>query len=544
MKELDEIRDKFFIDYQTNKYQKLLDYLEIGLKDVLENSGNGPTYPTRNRKTINEIIKETEIPKKTGEPKDILENIHTYFDGCQKAGHHKMYKNVLPQANIIGLITTLLGNLYMPNGVTGEDAGRVLDAELECSSALSELAGYDKEKTAGIFTFGGTGTNLYAIKLGLLKSSPEHIKNGKIENNIVIGSVSSHYCHEVACTWLGIGEENFIKISSNQDQTTNISELKIKTEKYIKEGKRIACIMLSGGTTSNMGIDDVKEVFEFRNDMVEKYKLDYIPHIHFDSVIGWAYLCFKYYDIEKNKYQFSKDTISQIKKILSRIENIKYADSFGVDFHKTGYVNYISSMIIIKNRKDIELLKKRKEKTTPLFHDDLAYNPGIYTLETTRSAANILATWISFKSIGIEGYQLLLGNAMEVGNYFRSLFEGKIKKGIYIINRDYYGPDIFLGYTEDKKENRYNELINNELKLKNNNKSTSEFAKWLIKNRAEGKNAYTVSKSSAAIYNKNGTPVIGIRIYPLSPYITKEDMNELYEMIMEDVESFGRETKK
>ena len=539
MIDISEFRKKFFIDYNTNQYDELIKLLKIGLDDIFSHAGKGPTYPTTNKLLLTEIINGTEVPIETKEPSEVMNELHHSFSGCQKAGHNKMYKNVLPEANIVGLVTTLLGNLYMPNGVTGEDAGSVINAELECASAVSRLAGYNPEESAGIFTFGGTGTNLYAMKLGLLKSTPEHVKEGRIQNTVVIGSAAAHYCHEVVCTWLGIGSDNFIQVKSNEDQTTNMDELKEKFEAALKSGKRIAAIMLSGGTTSNMGIDNVKDVYDFREKMIKKYNLDYIPHIHLDSVIGWAYLCFKYYDLEKNKFEFSETTCKQISKVLEKIETIKYADSFGVDFHKTGYVNYISSMIVIKNRKDIDALKKKKEKTTPLFHDDLAYNPGVFTLETTRSSANVLGTWISFKSIGIEGYQLLLGNAMEVGNYFRGLFNNEIKNGMYIINADYYGPDIFLGCTSNLNVS-YDELINNDKLVDENNKYTAEFAKWLIKERAEGDNGYTISKSSAAIYNKNGKAIIGIRIYPLSPYITEQDMKELCERMMKDKDEFDR----
>lgn len=538
MDDIESLRKKFFIDLNQNNYEELIRLLKIGLDSVFNNSGEGPTYPQFKKITLNQMINDTNLPMKVIEPEETLKEIYKYFGGCQKAGHARMYKNVLPEANILGLITTLLGNLYMPNGVTGEDAGNILNSEIECSSAISQMAGYDSSVSAGIFTFGGTGTNLYAIKLGLLKCNPDHSKNGNINNTVVIGSQAAHYCHEVACNWLGIGEENFIKAKSNQDQTTDLKDLEEKFEEALKNDKRVATIMLSGGTTSNMGIDNVKEVYDFREKMIKKHKLNYVPHIHFDSVIGWAYLSFKYYDLETNKFNFSKETCLQIKKILRKLETIKYADSFGVDFHKTGYVNYIASMIVIKNRKDLDTLKKRKEKTTPLFHDDLAYNPGIYTLETSRSAANILASWLSFKSLGIEGYQLLLGNAMEVGNYFRKLFDSNIKNGLYVINSDYYGPDIFLGCT--KKNDEYEKLINEEKNVEENNKYTSEFAKWLIKNRAEGNEGYTVSKSSAAIYNKSGKAIIGIRIYPLSPYITTNDMKILYERIIRDKDEFDK----
>lgn len=542
MENIENLRKKFFIDYNINNYEELMRLLKIGLDSVFDNSGKGPTYTQSNKVALNQMINRTELPMKVIEPEETLKQIYKYFGGCQKAGHNRMYKNVLPEANMVGLITILLGNLYMPNGVTGEDAGNVLNSELECSSAISQMAGYDPNLSAGIFTFGGTGTNLYAIKLGLLKCNSDHSSKGNIENTVVIGSQAAHYCHEVACNWLGIGEENFIKAKSKQDQTTDLKDLEEKFENALKEDKKIATIMLSGGTTSNMGIDNVKEVYDFREKMIKKYKLNYVPHIHFDSVIGWAYLCFKYYELNENKYNFSKETCSQIKRILDKLETIKYADSFGVDFHKTGYVNYIASMIVIKNRNDLDALKKRKEKTTPLFHDDIAYNPGIYTLETSRAAANILASWLSLKSLGIEGYQLLLGNAMEVGNYFRKLFDNNIKNGIYVINSDYYGPDIFLGCT--KKNNEYEKLINEEEIVEENNKYTSEFAKWLIKNRAEGNDGYTVSKSSAAIYNNSGKAIIGIRIYPLSPYITTSDMKILYERIIKDKEEFDRERKQ
>ena len=145
---------------------------------------------------------------------------------------------------------------------------------------------------------------------------------------------------------------------------------------------------------------------------------------------------------------------------MKKLVSIHYADSFGVDFHKTGYVNYVSSMFMVKDRQDLDLLKKKKEKTTPLFHDDLAYNPGFYTLETSRSAASMLATWLSFLAIGKNGYRALLGHALEMGNSFRRLFGNEINKGLYIINKDYYGPDIFIGCTFNNID--YDKLINDD----------------------------------------------------------------------------------
>jgi len=530
MKYLEEVKNKYFLNYEDNDFEKINELLISGLESVFAHAGKGPVYPITEKANINELINNSKVNENISDPKEIIKEIPKNLEGCQKAGHHSLYRNVLPQPNILGLVTNLIASIYMPNGVTGEDAGNAVNSELLCVGALSELANYDKAKAAGLFTFGGTGTNMYAVKIGLTKANCASGQKGNIVDTVVLGSGAAHYCHEVVTNWLGIGEDNFIKINTNLDQTTKIEELKNKFEEVVKNGKKVACIMLSGGTTSNMGIDDVKEIYDFREYIVKKYKLSYKPHIHFDSVIGWAYLMFRDYDIEKNELDFSQETCKQLQKILKKLVSIHYADSFGVDFHKTGYVNYVSSMFMVKDRQDLDLLKKKKEKTTPLFHDDLAYNPGFYTLETSRSAASMLATWLSFLAIGKNGYRALLGHALEMGNSFRRLFGNEINKGLYIINKDYYGPDIFIGCTFNNID--YDKLINDDEILEKNNKLTGNFAKWLMENKSSGDKGYTISKSSAAIYNKNGKAVVGIRVYPLNPYITEKDIENLVEEIL------------
>lgn len=65
-------------------------------------------------------------------------------------------------------------------------------------------------------------------------------------------------------------------------------------------------------------------------------------------------------------------------------------------------------MIIVRDKADLLRLRRNGDMMTPLFHDDAAYNPGQLTLETSRSSANILATWMSLRSMGSDGYRALL----------------------------------------------------------------------------------------------------------------------------------------
>jgi Glutamate decarboxylase and related PLP-dependent proteins len=225
-----------------------------------------------------------------------------------------MVKNVTPAPAFIHLATNLAVSLYMSNGVSGEYSGEILNAEIACAGAISKLAGLDPEKSAGVFTFGGTGTNLYALKIGLCKALPEHRAEGPNGKAVIIGSRSAHYCNQIGANWLGIGENNYVQVDSNLDQTTKLDQLEEKCREAIKGGKRIACISAVAGTTSNMGIDDIEAIFEMRERLVGEFNLPYKPHIHADAVLGWAYLNFIDYDFDRNPLGFGDRAIERLKK--------------------------------------------------------------------------------------------------------------------------------------------------------------------------------------------------------------------------------------
>jgi hypothetical protein len=54
-----------------------------------------------------------------------------------------------------------------------------------------------------MFTFGGTGTTLYGMKLGLEKSLPGFMEHGIREDAVVFASDSSHYCRYNIAGWWG-----------------------------------------------------------------------------------------------------------------------------------------------------------------------------------------------------------------------------------------------------------------------------------------------------------------------------------------------------
>jgi len=159
---------------------------------------------------------------------------------------------------------------------------------------------------------------MYAIKLGLQKAAPDHQLYGVPDDVYIITSLAGHYCHLTAAIWLGIGSERCLKAKTNEDQTTDLKDLESKCRNILKMGAKLATIIASGGTTSNCAIDDIEQIVHLRDTLVKEYSLNYVPHVHVDGVIGWAFLNFKSYDVDTNPLCFSNDTLSQIRHLVLR----------------------------------------------------------------------------------------------------------------------------------------------------------------------------------------------------------------------------------
>ena len=55
----------------------------------------------------------------------------------------------------------------LPVENSSEYSRRVALAEVEVVATVADLVGYDPAQAGGVFTFGGTGTSMYGVKIGL-----------------------------------------------------------------------------------------------------------------------------------------------------------------------------------------------------------------------------------------------------------------------------------------------------------------------------------------------------------------------------------------
>lgn len=515
-------------DYFVTKVSKSLNMLD-GMKSEKPYLGN--------RQPLDfDKAKHKRIPDKMGTLDECIENLSKYMHGIIIWGHPHTQENVVPPSSIPSIIGHIFASVYNPNIISDEYSYGLSLAEIETAAMMSELGGYDSNLSTGFSTFGGTGTIFYGIKIGLEKACPGTFHGGLKESPVVVASHASHYAKLSALAWTGIGLDNFVAVPSDGDNSMDLLEYERTLRGLIEQGRKIACIIATMGTTDAFGIDNIEYIAKMRDKLVEEYQLPYKPHIHADAVIGWAWLFFKDYDFEANPMGFSQRTLRSLWDTVVNISSINHADSFGVDFHKSGYGPYVSSMVLIKNREDLNLIT-RDAASMPYLFQFGNYHPGVFTMETSRSGGSVLTAVANLLTLGVEGYRTIIGHIVAMAEILREKVESS--HNACLVNNYNYGPvTLFRVYPEGvNAAMEYREEISNpeyEEKLrKYNDYNRRVFAK-LQEYMEEGR-GFALSLTERARDTVYGKPVLALKSFVMSPFVDEQTMSELISIIDEAV---------
>ena len=472
----------------------------------------------------------------------VTDELIAYCQGLTIPGHPRTHHNVIPPASIPAVIGNILTSLYNPNLVWDEYSHRIALAEVEVMSILADLVGYNPERSGGLFTFGGTGATLYAMKVGLEKAVPEAISNGLREDVVIVGSEASHYCRYNIAGWLGLGTKNLLTTGIDVRNSMKISELRAKLTATLKDGIKIAGIIVTMGTTDAFGIDAIAEVVTMRDELVAEFKLPYKIHIHADAVIGWAWSVFNDYDFTSNPLEFRPGTIRMLAGAQRYLKALHLADSIGVDFHKSGFTPYTSSAVLFKNRDDLQLLSRSQEQM-PYLYQFGNYRPGMYTLESSRSGSGVLAALANLKMFGKQGFQALIGHLVEMTQLMRE-YLGSLGT-VAILNRDNVGPvTVFRVYPDSSGvlrllEDEINDSSSRDELLSNNEYNRKIFG-WLHDEAMAGRGGGVLSLTDCYQLSSYGEAILGLKSFIMSPFIEEDAVDLMVKKISEAQHSLRR----
>ena len=518
----DPIRDAYFVQS-----------ISQGLNCIDKLKTKKPYLGERVTLNYNEARSKT-LSEKMCTLEETITNVADYMQGIVIWGHPHLHENVIPPTTIPSIVGQLFGSIYNPNIIWDEYSHKVSQAEVEVSSMCASLIGYDQKACAGVFTFGGTGTVLYGVKLGIEKASPGTFHQGVREKLITISSDAGHYAKLSACGWLGLGTDSIVSIPTDSDNSMDLLSLESTLSKLIKSGEKIACIIATMGTTDSFGIDNLEYIVRLRDYLVDEYKLSYKPHIHADAVIGWAWAVFNDYDFEGNPMEFSNRTLRSLWDTCINIRTLHMADSIGVDFHKTGYCPYVSSLFLCKDRENLNLITRNLELMPYMFQFG-NYHPGVFTLETSRSGGAVLSALANFKLLGKEGYRTILGHIVSMAEMLRS----KLEETPYAcpLNTYNYGPVTLFRLYPDGMDasSTYNmEIRNPDLadQLEVHNEYNRRVFDELHKQMESGE-GMALSLTDCYRNTSYGKPILALKSFVMSPFVDEKAMNYLMDCIKE-----------
>ena len=474
------------------------------------------------------------LPDAMSSVEEVTGDLVGYLRGMTIFGHPRTQQNVIPPPTIPSLIGVLLASLHNPNIAWDEYSRLVALAEVEVVAMTSRLIGYDPEESSGMFTFGGTGTTLYGVKLGLEKACSETIRKGVPENAVVYVSDAGHYCAANVVGWLGIGTNNLITIPTTGENEIDLAQLEQQARTALEDGKKIAAIIATLGTTDSFGLDDLESIVALRDTLVDEFQLGYKPHIHADAVIGWAWSVFNDYDVEKNPLGFRPRTIRALAGACRRIQHLSTADSVGIDFHKTGFAPYISSLVLIKNRADLELVTRHPEQMPYLYHFG-DHRPGMFTLETSRAGTGVLAALANFRLFGEQGLRVILGHIVEMTQLLREHLGGH--EGTTVLNRENFGTvtlfraypigvDTFLIKRQEFEDAAYRDSL-----LSHNDYNRKIFQ--YVHSEAMAGRGVVISTTDCYRRTNYGEPIVALKSFILSPFVDEDDVKSVVSKVLE-----------
>ncbi len=462
----------------------------------------------------------------------VSDELVEHLSGLFISGHPRAQVNVVPAPTIPSIIGGMLPSIYNPNLCSDESGRSVSVAEVEVTAMAADLVGYPAEQSGGVFTFGGTGTLLYGAKIGLEKACPGAGQSGLREPATIICSDRAHYACSTVANWLGLGEQNVVHVPTTPENEIRTCLFETMLRDVLKEGRKVAAIVATMGTTDAFGLDDLSTMIEIRDRLRDEFDLDYTPHIHADAVIGWAWSVFNDYDFTTNPLGFDPRTVRALAGTARRIRHLGQSDSLGIDFHKTGFAPYVSSLFLLQKSSDLQLIS-RDQSATPYLFQSGHHHPGKYTLETTRGGSGPMSALANLLLFGKDGLRSLLGHLVTMAVELSAHLKGHA--ATVVLNQDNFGPvTLFRVYPDGvdtfavPKREQTDAAYRSQLQAHNAyNRRVFE----LIRDEALQGRGVVISLTDCYRLSDYGEPIVALKSYIMSPFSEADNVQAVLDSI-------------
>ncbi|MDQ0874906.1 L-2,4-diaminobutyrate decarboxylase [Paenibacillus sp. V4I3] len=513
---------------------RLIEQLVTGVDDLKNPDGvNLKGEKNRTGTFYNNLIRNSSIPNGSVP----LEEVNTeLLKLLHDHPYHTKYflTNILPMASIPGIMGMIAAFLVNGNNLWDVYGPAGAETEIRVISMMSKLIGYDALKSGGYTTWGGQGAVFSGLRIAIAKFVPDALQKGVPDNLYAFCSEAAHYSLFKSMEASGIGSDRLIRVRTNTDSSMDVEDLQHKMEEVIARGGIPMYIVATTGTTDAMGIDDLEQIYAVSDKSAVRHGLRR-PHIHADSALGAFFAFFNDYDFAANPLELKKDVAQALISIQSKMKHLHLADSLCFDFQKLGQTPYLTSLFLVKDAADLRLMDLHPDETPYVGHRGYGQYHSGYTLECSRMASSI-SIYSALLAFGIQGYQQLLAQFVEVNLAFREALRQEIPQA-EIVNNDNPGIiTLFRIYPEGSPQ--FQEEVSGKCTLKEierNNKFNERLFEMLGNHR--DRIFFGDTKKHLLVQTKDDSSIAlyATKIFVISPYTETKHVHEIIQYLKETV---------
>ena len=317
-----------------------------------------------------------------------------------------------------------LAHLHCPTMVTSQIAEVLINAtnqsmdswdqspagslmEVQLIDWLRQKVGYGAGH-AGVFTSGGTQSNLMGV---LLARDACIAKNWKDENGNpwsvqrdgvpadamrkvkVICSENAHFSVQKNMAMMGMGFQSVVTVPVDANARMDMAALEKTMAQLQAEGKIVACVVATAGTTDAGAIDPLHQVREISN--------KYGAWMHIDAAWGGALILSNHH----------RDMLA----------GIELSDSITLDFHKHYFQTISCGAFLLKDEANYRFMHYEAEYLNSAYDEEHGVpNLVSKSLQTTRRF-DALKLWMTIEALGEELYGSMIDHGVtltrEVADY-------------------------------------------------------------------------------------------------------------------------------
>lgn len=487
----------------------------------------------------NNVVDQAQLPQTSSSLEETVNSLLPLLNG-QRLINGSYVANATPLPTTSSIVGHLLMTLLNGNNVWDVECIASATAEVQVTSMLSKLVGYDAELSGGYTTWGGQGAVFNSLRLAIARTFPKANAEGIPNNAYCFCSEIAHYSLYKSMQATGLGTNNLIKIKTNVNNEMDINDLKDKMKNVIDNGGIPIYVLATMGSTDAFSVDDIKGVKHVCTELEQKHDLSPI-FIHADSAMGCMFSFLNDYDLDENKFDAPKHLLPIIRKYQEKFEGMYLADSMVFDFHKLGQTPYATSLFMVKNKLDFKYVDLEPDETPYIGNRAFGSYHTSYTLECSRAgtALPILAT---INHLGVEGYQRILIHYLAV-NY---AFSEQLRKAFpnVAITNDVSPMTTFRFYQEgvDGQKEWQKERIGQYSKAEMDKVNSYNSALYEYMSQFRDEIYYGSTRKQRPVQplgELTKEPIFVFKFFPISMFTTVDSISSYVEFIKKHVVSFN-----